>query len=110
MENDKRKILLGLIFVAVGALFLLQNFGLFYFEIPDFLWRWEMILIIIGVINIFTKKYPTAFILIGIGTFFWLVDDFNVDVWDLWPVVLIIIGLSFIMKQGVFSSEKKNLR
>ena len=110
MEKDKRRILLGLIFVSVGVLFLFQNLGLFYFEIPDFLWRWEMILIIIGVVSLINKKYSSAFVLIGLGTFFWLIDDFHVSIWDLWPVVLIIIGLSFIVKQGVFNTEKKNIQ
>jgi len=109
MEKDNRRILLGLIFVAVGLVFLLQNFGLFYFDIPDYFWRWEMILIIIGVVNIFTKKYSAAFILLGLGAFFWITEDFRISIWDLWPVILIIIGLSFIIKQDVLSSEKKNL-
>ena len=109
MEKDTRRLILGSIFIVIGTLFLLDNLEIFEFTIPDYLLRWEMILITIGVVNIFTRNYSAAFILIGIGGFFWAVNDYDVDFWDLWPVVLIIIGISFLMKQGVLSPEKKKL-
>lgn len=109
MEKDRRRLILGGIFIVIGTLFLLDNLNILDFVIPYALRRWEMILITIGVVNILTRNYPTAFVLIGIGGFFWIVDDYNVNFWDLWPVVLIIIGVSFILKQGVFNTEKKKL-
>ena len=109
MEQSNRRLILGLVFVILGVVFLLDNLDILEFAIPRILWRWEMILIVIGGINIFSNNYSTAFTLIGIGAFFWVIDDYNVDFWDLWPVVLIIIGISFILKQGLLSPEKKKL-
>ena len=109
MEKDNRRLILGSIFIVLGTLFLLDNLRILEFRIPDFLWRWEMILITIGIVNILTRNYSAAFILIGIGGFFWTVDEYHINFWDLWPVILILIGVSFILKQGVFNSEKKKL-
>ena len=109
MEQSNRRLVLGLIFIVFGVIYLLDNLNVLEFTIPRYLWRWEMILIIIGVINIFTKNYSAAFTLIGIGAFFWAIDDYNINFWDLWPVVLIIIGISFILKQGLLNPEKKKL-
>ncbi len=109
MEQSKRRLILGLVFIILGVIFLLDNLDIMEFSIPRYLLRWEMILIVIGVVNIISKNYSAAFALIGVGAFFWVVDDYNVDFWDLWPVVLIIIGVSFILKQGIFSLEKKKL-
>lgn len=109
MEQSNKRLVLGLIFIVFGVIFLLDNLNVLEFTIPRYLWRWEMILIIIGAINIFSKNYSAAFTLIGIGAFFWAIDDYNINFWDLWPVVLIIIGISFILKQGLLSPEKKKL-
>jgi len=109
MEKNNRRLILGLVFIIIGILFLLDNLDIFEFAIPDILWRWEMILIVIGGINILSKNYSAAFILIGIGGFFWIAEDYHISIWDLWPVVLIIIGISFILKQGLLSPEKKKL-
>lgn len=109
MDKSNKRLILGLAFIILGVIFLLDNLDIMEFSIPKYLWRWEMILIVIGVVNIVSRKYSTAFTLIGIGAFFWIIDDYRIDFWDLWPVVLIIIGISFILQQGVFSPEKKKL-
>ena len=103
MERDNRRLILGSIFIVIGTIFLLDNFDVLDFSIPKYLLRWEMILIVIGIFNILNKNYSLAFVLIAIGAFFWIMDETNVNFWDLWPVVLIIIGVSFILRKGVFA-------
>ena len=104
-ERDLRwnpRLIFGLCVLTAGVLFTLDNFGLVDAR-PILRW-WPVIVIAIGVSK-----------LLGIGTsrnvvwgatfsFFgavWLGSNlhvFDVRVWDLWPVLLIVLGASFLMR------------
>lgn len=116
-QLNNRSIWLGLIFIMTGGIWLLDNLDIIDFNIPRYLISWKSFLILLGLFMIFVKgKTEPGIVLIAIGGLF-LADDvgwFDVrDVWHIfWPVVIIAIGISLIMRRGAFSKgavgEKKN--
>lgn len=108
MENSAKRWILGLIFIALGTLFLLDNFDIIDFRIPYYLWRWEMIFVIIGVISLINGNYSAAIIFISIGVTFWITNFYSVGIRDLWPIALIAVGLSILIKRSSLSSKKKS--
>jgi predicted membrane protein len=93
-----RRAILGIFLVLLGAFFLLDNFGI----IPSLPWwviSWQMLLIVIGVFNLITGNRSAAIILIGIGGIFLFTEFYPFSFRDWWPLILVIIGLSFIFRQ-----------
>ena len=102
---------LGIILVALGALFIADNFDILPYDIIDEIFRWQFILIIVGVVILFTSKDNfLGFILIGIGGLFLMREYFDYSISDLirdyWPVALIVMGLYILSKRG--SHTKKD--
>ncbi len=111
MENDSRtqhnshngKLAIGSLLIFVGAILMLSNFDFFDVNMGYFLFSWKSILIYIGLVMLAsrTNKRP-AYILIGIGIFFWLPEIFGYSVHFkdvLWPMILIGLGLLLIYRQ-----------
>ena len=92
-NNTSARLIAGLILIALGTLFLLDNYGIIYFSLPDFLFHWEYILIGIGIYILSTSRNKTAgSILIAIGLFN-LFPEF-------WPLVLVGVGIYRILKRN----------
>ena len=119
MEEYKKhdgRLWLGLIFVIVGAVWLLDNLRIIPYWIPDEIFSFWSILILIGVYFIFgRKKIEPGIILVAIGSFFILRDiywwSFRDIVHLFWPAIAIIIGLSLIFRRFKSNDddfEKKN--
>lgn len=106
-KNQRRgKIVAGILVVLFGSLFLINEMG---FHLPRWIFGWEMILIGIGVVMVVKHKFKkmSAYLLILIG-FTFLMKDFYptlVNVRILWPIVIIVFGLSLIFKSR--NSEKE---
>ena len=96
MEQSNRRLVLGLFLVVIGALFLLRNLDLI--ELPWYVFTWQMLLIVIGAFNFLTGNRSAGFILTGVGLVFLLPKIADFDLSDFWPVILIIIGLSFFFR------------
>lgn len=95
----------GFILLLVGGVLLARQFGVIF---PEWLIRWEMLLIVIGLFVGIKSRFQNFgwLILIGIGTFFML-DDFYPDMRSfVWPLVIIAIGLLIILRPH---RPKKNL-
>jgi predicted membrane protein len=98
MSTTKNKrAVTGLILVLIGALFLFDNLG-YGFDIPRWVFTWPMVFMGISIINIFTGNFRVALIFLAIGAFFYLQYFDLVDMRTYWPVFLIIIGLSFLLR------------
>ncbi|MEQ8243646.1 DUF5668 domain-containing protein [Fulvivirga sp.] len=116
-ENiSDRRFWLGLIFVGIGAVLLLDNLDILPYWVSDLVISWRMLLVFIGTYIVVGKKKPEGFILIIIGGLF-LVQDFYYfrmrDIWHiLWPAVFIAIGVSLLLRRNrskeVADGEKKN--
>ena len=105
MENNRPSIFsphffLGIIIIAVGIVFMLDNLNIIY--AGDFIRYWPVLLIAYGITNVSQASKNSGqifgWILILIGSLK-LLDVLNfIDfrIWDWWPVVFILIGLNFL--------------
>lgn len=107
MQNTNGRIWLGIIMVAIGGLFLLDNFGFpwFYgFDISHMIFSWHTIFMIVGIVLIVNHRDNfLGYIFVGIGAFgmlrhlpFFSQFDFS----DLLPLILLFIGLWLILRRN----------
>ena len=115
-----RRHLVGLIFVLIGLVLIIDNIKFMPDFIPWWIWTWGFLLITIGVFSLLTSdKVAPGVVLIGIGSIF-LLSDILPDMWpgffDLfadntnlfWYLVLIVVGASLLLrKKAAFSGPKK---
>ncbi len=110
VARDRRSILtphlvFGLIIIAVGVLFTLDNLGIIYAE--DY-WRWWPTgLIAIGAAKLWQSRgglgNPVGGMFFVIVGSWFLLDNLDVlsrEVWKFWPLLLVFIG-SMIVYQGM---------
>lgn len=101
MKSEKR-LIIGIILLLLGGLLLANNFNLIPWEIKYYIWRWEMILVGLGLIHIVSKKHKASgIVLIAVGAFFMLPDLFEIPFSFkqlFWPAILILIGVLIILK------------
>ncbi len=98
MDKYRNKAFVGIILVLIGIVLLLDNFGLLPFFLPDYLFTWEALLILIGLVSFLSGRITQAIILILVGVVFLFTDYLDIRFWDLWPILLIIIGASFFIR------------
>lgn len=95
-----KSVAFGVLVILAGILLMARNTGMLEPSVSRIIFSWEMLLIAIGVMNLFSRHSLWAgFILISIGTFFLLVDFFHLPftLWHVfWPLLIIFIGLSMI--------------
>lgn len=100
-ENKKNKSLfVGIVLIIVGIVIVLERLNYQSHFIETFLYRWESLLILIGVLQILVRrKIFGGMIAIAAGGYF-LMDDlyFIPDNWHMWffPALLILGGIAFI--------------
>jgi predicted membrane protein len=109
MKQENRRAIVGLFLVLIGIVFLLNNFNL----IPRLPWwiyeyTWQIIFIVVGVFVFITGNRSSGFIFLGIGTFFLIREHYYLDFRDLWPVILIIIGLSFVFRHKRMTNNRES--
>jgi predicted membrane protein len=97
---QRKSMVIGLLVLALGALWLMRNFGIIGEPTWDYIFSWQMLLIAIGVVNVAGEGHKGfGWILIAVGGFFLLNDIFD---WPVtfrnvfWPALLIVIGLALI--------------
>lgn len=93
----------GIVVLSIGLLFLFRNFDFIPAELRYYIFSWKTLLIGIGILNLALSKNKVAgFILIAIGTFFWLPNIFDLSIRAgqlFWPVVIIIVGLMLLFRR-----------
>lgn len=100
-ENRSRTVIFAFIVIAAGFLLLLRSVDILPWEVSRVLISWQMLLIVIGLFNIFSSQHKVSgYILLGIGGFF-MIDkfyDFQIGFWQVfWPLVLIGIGVAVLL-------------
>jgi len=95
------QLVLGLIVVLLGVMFTLDNLGILY--AGDYLRYWPALLLAYGVWKIATCTTPSGR---GWGIFWAFVggilllntlDVIEATIWDLWPLILVLIGMNLIL-------------
>ena len=110
MNNTNRSALIGLVFVAIGALLILDNLRIIPLQLTYYIFQWQNILIVLGVVLIISGENKTlGYILTGLGVLFSLKQwvNFDLNIGDLWPLVFIIIGASIIYKTRKSDQSQK---
>jgi predicted membrane protein len=98
-----KKYILGVIIIVAGLLLLLSNTGFLPYSLQHILFSWQMLLIGIGIISLFSSESRTpGTILILIGGIFILprIFELSFNVMHLfWPAILIGIGVLILTKR-----------
>jgi len=97
-SSGRKRAIIGTLLVVVGFIFLLDNLG-FDIEIPRHVFRWPMIFVAIGIVNLLSGNMRPAIIFLSLGTIFYLHYFKLLDISELWPVIIIIIGLTFLLRR-----------
>ncbi|SNS47949.1 hypothetical protein SAMN05421640_0320 [Ekhidna lutea] len=95
---NHKKAIIGIILILIGSVFLLDNLG-YDIDIPYYLFSWPAIFVVIGVINLLSGNGRASLIFFGLAGVFYLHHYDIIRIGELWPIVLIIIGLSFIFRR-----------
>jgi len=116
-----KRIITGGIFLILGVLLTLDNLDIVRFRLPDYLFGWYTILIVIGLFISFVREkvgvgltliiIGGVFMLDAIADYYWWEFDVR-DIFRLWPLIFVAIGASLILRNRqsqVDSYEKKSL-
>ena len=93
--------LIAIILILTGLILLLKNLDLLPFEIPSYIFSFEVVLILLGTILLLRGKSIPGILLMAIGVYFIAPDMFEVtarEVLRLWPVLLIVLGIAIFIK------------
>jgi len=99
-RRNSGRVMAGVVIIAVGSVFLLHKLG---FYIPEWVFTWQMFLIVLGVYIGAKHSFKGGkwLIPIAIGSVFLIADFTFSEISDariFWPVVIIIIGIMMIVK------------
>ncbi len=86
------RIIGGLLLIAFGLLFMLNNFDILDFVLPDFVFTWQFFFIGFGLILFFAARNKVA------GLIFICIGLFNLYP-ELWPLIFVLIGAYIIIKR-----------
>ncbi len=92
-----RRLLLGALFIVIGALVLLDNTGWLGFSLSNIIFSWQMVIIAIGILNVsYRRNSIFGAILIVVGAIFLIPEVFHIsyDTDRLFlPIILVSIGV-----------------
>lgn len=115
-EESKGNWFFGLIILAIGIIFIVENFT--DIEVWGRLWNlWPVILFIWGIKEIWqNKSIFFGIILIAIGAIFFAKYFFDFviseNVWKFWPILIVALGIDQIFKSfgGVRAKDKRKVK
>ena len=103
------------VFIIVGLLFLGRNFGIIDSDLFGILVSWQMLLIVVGVVNLIKRHFFGGVITIAIGAYFLLpeiswVEGEWLDMF--WPVLFIFVGIMILFKpeRHHFNAEGRSIQ
>ncbi|MEM7109622.1 MAG: DUF5668 domain-containing protein [Bacteroidota bacterium] len=118
MEDKKtsdKRLWLGILIVAIGSVWLLDNLRLIPYYISDVIISFGSLFTVIGLFLLFVRRKIEAGLIFTVIGVFLILDDYYYinfrDIWHIfWPAIVIIIGASLILRrnQTKLNSEKKN--
>jgi hypothetical protein len=91
------RLLVGFVLLALGTLFLLDNFD--FIDAERFFALWPVILVFFGITRLMQptrKGFGLFLIILGLWLLLYNFDIFRHAPWDLWPLLLIFLGGSLI--------------
>lgn len=113
MNSLNKNAIVGIVFITIGAVFLLDNLDIISWRVRHYLFQWENVFIIIGLVLLSSREnFRKGLIFLAIGVFLNLDNWFNVDVniFDLWPIALVLIGIALITRNKATDDKSKHNR
>jgi len=107
-KKMSNRIIMGVAFIAAGVIMVSHNAGAISNYWYNIFISWQMLLILIGIMQLVARRYTSAVLLILIGGFFILpiIGNFNASLFQLnWPNILILIGVIILFH--LFKPRKK---
>jgi predicted membrane protein len=107
MEKERidKRILIGILIILAGFLMLANNFGFLRPELQHYFFRWEMILIGLGLVFIINRgNRTTGIIMLFVGLAFYARDIFHLhfNFWQLFlPTLLILAGIMVMFRSRI---------
>jgi Domain of unknown function (DUF5668) len=90
--------------IAVGTLFLMRNFDMLWFDLPKNLISWKLIFVFIAFSELAKGKVFSSIFWGIVATVFYFpayLSQFSINsVFELWPLLLIGVGLDMIIKRS----------
>ncbi len=96
------QLLLGIIIIIVGVLFALDNMGFLYAR--DYLRFWPVFVIAYGIVRVVHpggsrgRFAGIVWLFIGLALLFDTLNVFDFRIWDVWPLLLILLGFGVIRR------------
>ncbi len=113
MKNrNSARVFIGLLFILIGGILFLRITNITLpFDMPDYLFRWPMILIILGLFFFFTRENrTTGLILFAVGAVFLATYVFDVTFGTVIqyaiPIILVIAGLLLLLPGGYLKKKR----
>ncbi|MBI3229793.1 MAG: hypothetical protein HYZ45_06335 [Burkholderiales bacterium] len=100
-----QQVFVGLMIMAIGLIFLLDNFG--WWDAQRILHYWPVLLIVVGAMKLSdapqTKQYFVGMALIAVGAGMTLqrLGLFIISWKMMWPIIIMLAGIAFIIKAVV---------
>lgn len=106
-QAKERRNWIGVSLLVIGAAFLSRNFHWDFFQIPDYFYTWQFVLLGLGVLLLLLGR-KSGVVLILIGGFFFFSDEImglfhNMSTW--WPLILILIGIALLTQSGTYRQK-----
>ena len=90
--------------IIIGCIFLMSNFNILWFELPKDLLTWKLIFVFIAFAKLARGKvFSSIFWVIVAAAFYFpnYLAQFSLNsVFDLWPLLLIALGLDLMLRNG----------
>jgi predicted membrane protein len=103
------QVVLGLIVLTIGVLLTLHNF--YYIDAHEYLRYWPLLLVIYGLAKMLQPAGSSGrvsglvFFLVGALLFLDKLDVIYVRIWQLWPIILIVIGGGLLWRASARSRD-----
>lgn len=113
-RTNNKRIVIGLVLIALAGLLFADNFDVLPWNWEHYVFTWQSILIVIGLISLArNESKTTGIILISVGAFF-LAARFLYFPYEIhhlfWPTILAVFGILLIVRknnQRLFSGRAK---
>lgn len=95
----KKSFAFGILILLFGLALLLRNMNILSGEMREMVFSWEMLIIVIGVVNVFDRNRWFGLTMIGIGTMFLIGNFFDLPITlrtIFWPTLIILLGFGLI--------------